>query len=350
MNYLKYILLLFAVFNTAPYSQPLNNSHVKVILDTTIFPVGTVKACHASTIAEITQGTFIAAWFAGSREGANDVGIWISTYQNNKWTEPLEVAKGIDSLGRQLPCWNPVLLKTKSDSLLLFYKVGISPREWYGYVIRSSNNGKDWTQPEKLPDGYLGPIKDKPIQLENGNILCPSSIESKDGNWSIHLEITNEELSSWEKIDISKDDSVGVIQPTILKHPDGKLQMLCRSRQNSIYQTWSNDNGLHWSKLKKTSLPNPNSGIDAVALDNGSFILVYNPTLRGSEWFKGRNVLKAASSKDGINWKDIYQLESEKEGEFSYPAVIQASDKYIHITYTYNRKTIKYVVLRINEY
>ncbi len=348
MNHFRNILLFIVVTNILVYSQPLNNSRVTVILDTTIFQQGTFGACHASTIAELTPGTFIAAWFAGKHEGANNVGIWLSTFKNNKWNKPVEVAVGRDSLGKELPCWNPVLFKTKNNSLILFYKVGINPREWHGYFVKSSDNGKSWTQPQALPKGFLGPIKDKPIQLHNGNILCPSSTEGMDGKWNIHLEITDENFIIWKMVEIKKDSAVGVIQPTIIKHPDGKLQMLCRSRQNSIYQTWSSDNGLHWSKLIKTSLPNPNSGIDAVALKNGSFILVYNPLLHGAEWFYGRNVLNVALSNDGENWKDIYQLENEKKGEFSYPAVIQASDKSIYITYTYNRKTIKYVVLKIN--
>jgi alpha-L-fucosidase len=341
--------IIIALINFISYSQPLNNYNIKLISDTTIFPIGELGSCHASTIVEISPGSYMAAWFAGSNEGANDVGIWISSTKNNQWTEPFEIVKGKDSLGNQLPCWNPVLFKTKSNSLFLFYKVGVNPRKWHGYVIRSSNNGENWTQPEALPDGFLGPIKDKPIQLQNGNILCPSSVEKDNGSWSIHLEITDENLNSWKKVEINKDDSVSVIQPTILKHPEGKLQMLCRSKQNSIYQAWSEDNGLHWSKVEKTSLPNPNSGIDVATLDNETFILVYNPLIRGSNWFKGRNVLNVAISNDGINWKDIYQLENKDKGEFSYPAVIQALDKSVHITYTYDRKSIKYVVLKINK-
>lgn len=320
---------------------------MKVIADTTIFPSGSLGSCHASTIVELEPGTFMAAWFAGSHEGANDVGIWSSTHRDNKWATPVELAVGRDSSGKQFPCWNPVLFKTKNNSLILFYKVGVNPRQWWGVFIRSSDNGKSWTKPKTLPKGFLGPVKDKPIQLSSGNILCPSSAEGMDDRWNIHLEITNYDLSLWNKIIIEKDSAVGVIQPTILLHPDGRLQMLCRSRQNLIYQTWSKDNGLNWSKLEKTNLPNPNSGIDAVAMDNGNFILVYNPLRHGPDWFYGRNVLNAAISKDGENWKDIYQLVNKKEGEYSYPAVIEGSDKLIHITYTDDRKSIKYVVLKI---
>jgi alpha-L-fucosidase len=343
------ILSLFIGNNMNLYSQSLKDYKVVLVKDTTIFPMGTFKACHASTIVELSPGKFLASWFAGSYEGAKDVAIWTSVLENGNWSLPVKVASGSDSLGDPMPCWNPVLYKTKRNTLLLFYKVGPNPREWWGMLIKSFDNGKNWTKPQMLPEGFLGPIKNKPLQLSNGNILCPSSVESMDAKkWTIHLEITDEDISSWKKVSIQADSMVGVIQPSILQHPDGKLQLLCRSRQNVIYQTWSTDDGQSWSKLDSTSVPNPNSGIDAARLDNGNFVLVYNPLLQGKDWFYGRNVLNVAVSNDGMNWRDVYQLENQKEGEFSYPAVIQASDGTIHITYTYNRKNIKYVVLKGN--
>jgi predicted neuraminidase len=346
MKYFIITLWFIIAIQILIYSQELNNSQVKVIIDTTIFPQGKVNACHASTIVETSNGKFMSAWFSGSYEGANDVGIWTSTFENNKWSEPNLTVEERDSIRNQVACWNPVLFETKNGRLILFYKVGINPREWYGMFIQSNDKGKTWNSPQNLPKGFLGPIKNKPIQIKNGNILCPSSIESIDGKWSIHLEITDENLLDWKKVDIEKDSAIGVIQPTILLHPNGKLQMLCRSNQNFIYETWSIDNGLSWSKLEKTSLPNPNSGIDAVALNDGRFVLVYNPLIKGPDWFNGRNILNVAISENGENWEDVYQLENEKKGEFSYPAIIQASDNSIQITYTYDRKTIKYIVLK----
>ncbi|MFH1195120.1 MAG: sialidase family protein [bacterium] len=344
---MKEVLFLYFFGSIISFAQPMNGLNVSVISDSSIFPHGTFEACHASTIVETTPGNFLAAWFAGSHEGANDVVIWISYFRENTWSHPIEIAKGIDSLGQNFPCWNPVLFKTSTDKLILFYKVGKNPREWWGCYIQSSDYGESWSAPENLPEGFFGPIKNKPIQLKNGNILCPSSIETTGGKWSVHLEITDEALTSWRKIEIEKDSAVGVIQPTILSHHDGKLQMLCRSRQNVIYQSWSTDNGESWTKLSETTVPNPNSGIDAVTLNDGSFVLVYNPLQKGEDWFNGRNVLNVALSKDGVNWKDIYQLENEKDGEFSYPAVIQASDGSIHITYTVNRRNIEHVVIKI---
>lgn len=348
-NIFSKFLLISLTLNHLIFSQPLNNFNVKTLVDVTIFTPGLLGSCHASTIVETNPGNILAAWFAGSYEGAADVSIWVSKLEMGKWSPPIKIAEGIDSAGNQLPCWNPVLFKTAKNKIILFYKVGKNPREWYGMYIQSSDNGNSWSNPKLLPQGFLGPIKNKPIQLKNGDILCPSSTEKKNGDWSIHLEITNEYLSSWKKINIGKDSALGVIQPTILLHNNGQLQMLCRSNKDFIYQTWSNDNGNNWSKLAKTFVPNPNSGIDAVSLKDDRFLLVYNPLKKGSDWFNGRNILNVAISDDGIHWEDIYQLENEKEGEYSYPAVIQAADKSINITYTYDRKSIRYVVLEIDK-
>jgi predicted neuraminidase len=114
-------------------------------------------------------------------------------------------------------------------------------------------------------------------------------------------------------------------------------------------QTWSTDKGQHWSDLSPINVPNPNSGIDAVTLSNGTHVLIYNPLQKGNDWYIGRNVLTVAISNDGIKWQDIYILENEKEGEFSYPAIIQSDDKLVHITYTANRNYIKHVVLQIDQ-
>jgi alpha-L-fucosidase len=268
-------------------------------------------------------------------------------FQNGVWSVPMDIIRGSASLENQLPCWNPVLFKERDKKLLLFYKVGKNPREWWGMVMRSSDLGKGWSQPQALPNGFLGPIKNKPLQLSDGTILCPSSTESNDGRWAVHIELTDAKLSCWKKVTVETDTGVGVIQPAILQHPNGRLQMLCRSRQNYIYQSWSSDQGIHWSKLSASSLPNPNSGIDAVSLENGSYMLIYNPLPQGKEWFLGRNVLAIALSTDGVRWENQFQIENENEGEYSYPAVIQAADKSIHITYTCQRKTIKHIVVRL---
>lgn len=100
-----------------------------------------------------------------------------------------------------------------------------------------------------------------------------------------------------------------------------------------------------WSKMEATDLPNPNAGTDAVTLRDGRQLLVYNHTVRRGSFPSGRQMLNVASSTDGKHWTPLLILEKQDRSEFSYPAVIQASDGKVHITYTYQRQSIKHVVL-----
>ncbi len=308
--------------------------------------------CHASTIVELSEGV-MAAWFGGSHEKNADVGIWTSYYLHGHWSKPVEVANGFQYDGLRYPTWNPVLFKPQGGPLMLFYKVGPNPSEWWGMLMTSEDEGRTWSAPTRLGKDekigeLLGAVKNKPIQLRDGSIVCPSSTEvevnGKD-KWRIHFELTKDFGKTWEVIGPINDGlEFNAIQPSILTYANGKMQILCRTQENIVAQSWSDDNGKTWSKLTATSLPNPNSGTDAVTLKDGRQLLVYNHTIRKGEFPNGRNMINVAISTDGISWKSVLTLEREK-GEFSYPSVIQSSDGMVHITYTYQRKSIKHVVI-----
>lgn len=304
-----------------------------------IYEKAPFPSCHASTLAETRTG-LVAAWFGGTRERDPDVGIWFSRQDGQAWSAPVELANGIQPEGRpRLPCWNPVLYQVKDGALLLFYKVGPSPSTWWGMMITSADAGKTWSAPRRLPDGILGPIKNKPVLQPDGALLCPTSSEHE--GWRVHLERTTDWGVTWTKTEPLNDGrKFGVIQPSILNHPEGHIQLLCRSQRGKIVEFWSNDAGKTWGEPQLTVLPNPNSGTDAVMLRDGRALLVYNHNSAA----KGRSPLNVAVSPDGKTWHAALVLESEP-GEYSYPAVIQTADGLVHISYTWRRQRVKHMVV-----
>ncbi|MCZ2473040.1 sialidase family protein [Aquirufa ecclesiirivi] len=305
--------------------------------------------CHASTIEETPTG-LVTAWFGGTEERHPDVGIWVSRMVKGKWTAPIEVANGVQNSSIRYPLWNPVLFQmpaSKGGELLLFYKEGPTPKDWWGMIKRSKDGGKTWSNTERLPLGILGPIKNKPVMLKDGTLLCPTS--SEDNGWRVHFEMTKDGGRTWSRTEAINDGKeFSAIQPSVLFLKDGRLQILCRSKNGYILESYSSDQGKTWSALKAISLPNPNSGTDAVTLKDGRQVLVYNHVTKESqEWGGKRSPLNVAISSDSKNWKELAMLENEPKAEFSYPAVIQTKDGKIHITYTWKREKIKHVVISL---
>ncbi len=305
-----------------------------------IYETAPFPSCHASTITE-TESGLVAAWFGGTHERHPDVGIWVSRHEDGAWTPPVEVANGEGFATNRLPTWNPVLFQPRTGPLQLFYKVGPSPSTWWGMLLTSADDGKTWSAPRRLPEGILGPIKNKPAQLSNGDILCGSSTEGAEG-WRVHFERSTDLGATWTATPPLNDGKgIGAIQPSILLHKDGGLQALGRTRQGRVFDIWSKDGGKTWGQMTLTALPNPNSGTDAVTLQDGRQLLVYNH----SE--KHRSPLNVAVSVDGAAWQAALVLEDDASAQsgFSYPAVIQTRDGLAHVTYTWKRERIKHVVI-----
>ena len=302
-----------------------------------IYESAPFPSCHASTLLETPEG-IMASWFGGTYERHPDVSIYTSILKNGNWSTPVMVADGVENEVFRNPTWNPVLHLKKDGKIVLFYKEGPNPREWWGLYKISEDGGKTWSKAIQTPPGYLGPVKNKTVELSNGNLLHPSSFET-NGVWTTHMEFTDPDLKRWNKVEVP--GPFQAIQPTILFHGGEKLQVLTRTQENVIATAWSQNNGQTWTELESTGLIHNGSGIDAVTLKNGYHLLVCNPIL------KGRNKLSLLGSADGKNWEEILVLEDEKEGEFSYPAIIQAKDGTVHISYTFHREKIKHVHLKI---
>jgi predicted neuraminidase len=321
--------LLFLGCATTPRTQ-LVVKHSEFIYERAPFP-----SCHASTIVETKSG-LVASWFGGSDEGNPDVTIWTARHDGKIWSAPVEVATGVQPDGTRWPCWNPVLFQALNGPLVLFYKVGPKPSNWWGMVMRSDDAGRTWSKPERLPENILGPIRAKPV-LIGDTLWCGSSSEH-DG-WRVHLEFTKDWGKTWTRTEALNDGKeFSAIQPAIIPWSSKRIQLLNRSRQGRVTESWTHDGGKTFSPMRATALPNPSTGVDSILLEDGRALLIYNNTP------KGRTPLSIASSSDGVTWTNLVTLENEP-GEYSYPAMIQTHDGRVHVTYTWKRQKIKHVVL-----
>lgn len=301
-------------------------------------------SCHASTIVELSGGDLLAAWFGGTREGAPDVGIWMARRTASGWSASVQAVKEPD-----IAMYNPVLFHNGAGLLWLYYKFGPSPGSWAAGRLSSRDEGVTWAAPEHLPAGLYGPIRAKPLLLADKTILSGTSVEAY-GSWACWIERSTDDGKNWQRIGPiaagpalatgtrKPGASYGIIQPSLIDMGGKHIRLYARSTPaiGRICQSDSYDGGLTWSDVKATSLPNPNSGIDAVRLRDGRQVMVYNPVT------SGRTPLELAVSRDGDAWKTAHQLESEP-GEYSYPAMIQAANGDLLITYTWRRQKVRFV-------
>ena len=320
-----------------------------------IFTQAPFKSCHASTVIELPNGDLLSAWFGGTAEGNPDTGIWASRRiaSTNQWTAPIELVKEPN-----VAMYNPVFFYTNDHRLWLYYKFGVHPTSWSAGRMFSTDAGKSWSKPEHLPAGLLGPIRAKPLVLPSGVIVSGTSVESYR-SWAVWIERSTDNGKTWTKFgpitvlntagadpkgNAEWDRTDGIIQPSVISLGGKHLRLYARStsKTGKICIADSNDDGLTWTQASTIELPNPNSGIDAVALKDGRVVVVYNHST------KGRTPLNLALSKDGTHFQMFKTLEDEP-GEYSYPSMIEAANGDLLITYTWNRTRIRHVRFPIAE-
>lgn len=318
---------------------------MKEIFSQLISPDPSIKEVHASTVLKIGD-KLLCAFFGGTKEGKDDVKILLSVFENNRWSKPEIIASGDAE-----PCWNPVLFQYGGETLL-FYKTGKKIPKWKTMLKTSSDGGNTWSEAKELVSGDLGgrgPVKNKPIMLSDGSICAPASIETAD-SWDCFTDVSHDNGKTWQRsgfvpFDHSTAEGLGIIQPTLWQ--DGEtVYMLMRSSEGKIFKSQSSDFGKTWSLAQKTELPNNNSGIDCVKLNDGRVFVVYNPI--SENWGKRYIIGYSLSGDNAESFTDCEIIEQSENifDEFSYPAVI-TDGKLIYLTYTHNRKDVMFKIFEI---
>jgi predicted neuraminidase len=293
------------------------------------------QAVHASTLLHLDNGEILAAWFGGTKEGMDDVDIWLSRKTKDGWTKPMHFCVEKDTAH-----WNPVLFQKNDGTICLYFKVGKKIIHWQTYVSYSYDMGATWSEPKQLVEGDKtggrGPVKNKSIYLSNGDILAPASIE--EGPWRPFVDISTDNGVTWEKSHLIlpvDDEKTFMIQPTLWEVKPGEVSMLLRTNNNKIYRSDSKDWGRTWCEAYPINMPNNNSGIDVVKIEDGRLVLVCNPTTGD---FGPRSPLSVYVSENGIDFSEVAKLE-ETEGEYSYPSIV-ADGNTVYISYSWKRENV----------
>ncbi len=394
----------------------------------TIFP-----EAHASTIVETRKGDLVAAYFGGTHERDPDVCIWVNIKKSgsNEWSAPILAADGVLDLNdsnaklmglsglnddttpatagpirldllpkhvrrtisapngstydyltkttclagipaslKRKACWNPVLMEMPNGELWLFFKIGTTVGDWTGWLTRSKDGGRTWSNKEPLPfdsegRAFLGPIKNKP-EIVGNRLLCGSSTEGN--GWRFHMEVMDMGDGLWKsgkpvkdlkwtyvavpsteavKTDDNQPHPIDCIQPSILKLKDGRLQVLMRTHNARLATSYSSDGGMSWTPVTLSDVENNQSGTDAVTMQDGRHVLIYNNFATLPLTKKGpRTPLSIALSNDGQTWQHWLTLEDSPIDQYSYPAIIQGRDGTLHCIYTWRRQRICYKQVR----
>jgi predicted neuraminidase len=326
------------------------------------------ESCHASTLVRTPGGELLAAFFAGSREGEGDVAIWVARRTPSGWLPPVRTfaEEGVAH-------WNPVL-HAEGERVWIFYKVGPSVHSWVTRWAASTDAGRTWSSPRELVAGEKaprGPVKNKLIVTSSGEWLAPGSVETEEA-WDAFVDISADTGRTWRRFDVPLEHRRGseagsevwkglaanalwesdasrvfrwdgVIQPTLWESAPGRVHMLLRSTRGVAYRSDSVDHGRTWRPAHPTDIPNNNSGLDLVRLEDGRLLLVSNPV--SGNWGRRYPLSVDASDDNGTTWCRMLDLETE-EGEFSYPAVI-AESRLLHLTYTWNRQNVVYQCVEV---
>ncbi len=309
--------------------------------------------CHVSSVCPAGNGKVACTWYSGSRESAPDVAIYLSIFDEatSRWSAP-RVVVDRDTCSKELGRYvrkvgNSLIYRDGKGRLWLFYSSVIFGG-WSGSSLNykvSDDNGKTWSRSRKL---ILSPffnltenVKNKGINLDDHSFVIPAYHEfARKYSELIHFETAGGSVKYETRKMTHGDDA---IQPSLLHDGQGELVAFFRNMspgdKNHILTARSSDSGRTWSDLSETSLPNPDSGLDMIRLQDGGYMGVINDS------YHGRGNLTIVLSRDGgKTWKPIKVLEDKPGSEYSYPSINRSASGLYHVTYTYERRRIRHVV------
>ena len=330
---------------------------------------------HSSTIVELPGGDLFVCWYHGTGERqADDVKVEAARLPlgAKKWIERFTLADTpnfpdanptmfVDSRERVWLLW-PVILANEWHTALMKYRISeprdlrwrftetmlFVPRNFQAKVkealepqLRAAEPGSRAAARLKAnidhaADKYFSRMgwmtRAHPLELPSGRVLVP--LYSDGFSFSL-IAITDDGGETWT----TSEPLVGAgnIQPTLVRRRDGALVAYMRDNgppPKRVHTSVSRDDGVTWSPVVDSDIPNPGTGLEAISLKDGTWAMIYNDTERGRH-----SLAVSLSDDEGKSWKWTRHLDRDNRGEgagsFHYPSIIQAKDGSLHASYSY---------------
>lgn len=290
------------------------------------------QSVHSATVCELSDGQLLAVAYAFPFETSADTVLVASRFNGTTWSAP-EILLDLPGIA----VGNPVLWSERPGHLQLFFVV-LHGESWTEAVIcmqDSTDDGRSWSAARVVHPRRGLMTKTRPVR-HLGRLLLPVYDER---NWCSHVLIQVPGRDDWQLYGDTTSRGK-TIQPAIVPIAQDRLLMLSRSPRGTIHKSLSFNGGFAWTASQPTELPNPNSGIELLRLQDDRLLLVYNPEPVGRE-----KLALACSDDDGHSWSAPKLIE-DSLGEFSYPYAIQAKDGHVHLLYTEQRTHIVHIRIK----
>ncbi|MFM7807212.1 MAG: exo-alpha-sialidase, partial [Planctomycetota bacterium] len=240
---------------------------------------------------------------------------------------------------------NPVLWFDGAGSLHMNL-VSVSYGGWSGSAVNqlvSGDEGKSWREARRLvvsPFFNLSTlVRTQPQVLQDGSIGLPAYHEFVQ-KWGLWLRVTAEGRVLAASPMLRHEG--GQLQPAVaaISATDAVAALRSGARTHRVAWSSTSDGGASWPLTPDRSsldIPNPDSSVAMIRLQDGSLLLACNPLE------SGRNRLQLFRSHDaGATWSASREIETSADAadEFSYPALVQDRAGRIHLGFTWKRKGI----------